>query len=50
MKPFNMQIRNDAYRGILEWGLPAIRDLAAHHGKAELAEHESGTKESELEV
>lgn len=36
-----MQIRNDAYREILHWGLLAIRDWAAHHGNAKLAELEA---------
>jgi hypothetical protein len=41
MKPFDMQIRNDAYREILHWGLLAIRDWAAHHDNAKLAELEA---------
>jgi hypothetical protein len=41
MKPFDMQIRQDAYIEILNWGLLAIRDYAAHHGNAELAELEA---------
>jgi hypothetical protein len=41
MKPFNMQIRNDAYREILQWGLLAIRNWAANKEHVKLVEIEA---------